>query len=103
VVFTADHGEEFWDHGGVEHGHSHHGEVVDVPLVLVAPGVSPGRREGVASLVDVAPTVRAALGLAPGGLDLRRGVPEDRVAAAWGGLILHIDCSARDARRRVIM
>jgi arylsulfatase len=102
VVFTADHGEEFWDHGGVEHGHSHHGEVVDVPLALVAPGVTPGPRSGVASLIDIAPTIRAAVGLAPGGLDLRAGVPEERVATAWGGLILRTDCSARDVRRRVI-
>jgi arylsulfatase len=102
VVFTADHGEEFWDHLGVEHGHSHHGEVVDVPLVLVAPGVTAGARSGVASLIDVAPTIRAAVGLPPGGIDLRRGVPEGRIATAWGGLVQHLDCSARDASRRVI-
>lgn len=103
VVFTSDHGEEFFEHGGVEHGHSHHGEVVDVPLVVVAPGVAPGVRAGPASLVDVAPTIRAAVGLAPRGLDLRAAVPAGRVAAAWGGLVLHLDCSARDAGRRVIV
>jgi arylsulfatase A-like enzyme len=102
VVFTADHGEEFWDHLGVEHGHSHHGEVVDVPLVLVAPGVPAGARPGVASLLDVAPTVRAAVGLAANGIDLRKGVPPGRIATAWGGLVQHLDCSARDASRRVI-
>jgi arylsulfatase A-like enzyme len=102
VVLTADHGEELWDHGGIEHGHSHHGEVVDVSLVLVAPGVVPGERPGVASLLDVAPTLRAIAGLPPRGLDLRAGVPAARTATAWGGLILHLDCSARAAGRRVI-
>jgi arylsulfatase A-like enzyme len=67
VVFTSDHGEEFWEHGGLEHGHSHHAEVLDVPLLLVAPGLAPGPRGGVASLVDVVPTIRAALGDAPDG------------------------------------
>jgi len=103
VVFTSDHGEELWDHDGIEHGHSHHGEVVDVPLVLVAPGVAPGTRTGVASLVDAASTIRAAAGLEPRGLDLRKGVPADRVATAWGGVVLHIDCSARDAHARAIV
>jgi arylsulfatase len=103
VVFTADHGEEFWEHGGVEHGHSHHGEVVDVPLILLAPGLEPGERSGVVSLVDVAPTLRVAAGLPAEGIDLRDAIPADRVAGAWGGLIQHLDCSARDAGRRVIL
>ena len=33
-VLTADHGEEFWDHGGFEHGHSLYGELLRVPLVV---------------------------------------------------------------------
>lgn len=102
VIFSADHGEEFWDHDGFEHGHSHHTEVVDVPLVLVAPGVQPGTRPGVASLLDVAPTIRAAVGVEPGGIDLRAGVPADRIATAWGGLLMHLDCSARDPGKRAI-
>jgi len=102
VVFTSDHGEEFWEHGGIEHGHSHHGEVTDVPLVLIAPGVEPGERTGVASLLDVAPTLRGIAGIMTDGVDLRRGVPPERTATAWGGIILHLDCSARSPGRRVI-
>jgi hypothetical protein len=103
VVFTSDHGEEFWEHGGVEHGQSHHAEVLDVPLIVVAPGLAPGPRDGVASLIDVVPTIRAALGDAPDGIDLRQGVPAGRIATAWGGLLVRSDCSARDERRRVIV
>lgn len=103
VVFTADHGEEFWDHGDVEHGHSHHGEVIDVPLVLVALGLAPGIRSDVASLVDVAPTLRALSGLGGEGVDLLKGIPPGRIATAWGGLILRLDCSARHSTARLLV
>lgn len=102
VLMTADHGEEFWDHGGAEHGHSHHREVTDVALALAAPACV-GQRGGVASLVDVRPTLRAIAGLDPGGIDLRAGVPADRVATAWGNNYFRLDRSARDASGRVIV
>jgi arylsulfatase A-like enzyme len=38
IVLTSDHGEEFWEHGGFEHGHSLYQEVVHVPLLLKLPG-----------------------------------------------------------------
>jgi len=38
LVITADHGEELWDHGGIEHGHTLYAELTRVPLVLVHPG-----------------------------------------------------------------
>lgn len=38
LVVTADHGEELWEHGGVEHGHTLYDEVVRVPLVIRCPG-----------------------------------------------------------------
>ena len=40
VAFTADHGEEFWDHGGFEHGHSHFREMIQVPLIVRGPAGS---------------------------------------------------------------
>jgi arylsulfatase len=104
VVFTSDHGEEFWDHGGTEHGHSHHAEVVEVPLVIRGPGVTPGPRTSTASLVDIAPTVLRAAGEASEGYDLRTaGIPGDRIAMAWGNLHGWPQCSARDARHRAIV
>jgi arylsulfatase A-like enzyme len=103
VVFASDHGEEFWEHDGFEHGHSHHGEVVDVPLVLVAPGLPVQAGTGVASLADVAPTIRGIVGLDPRGLDLRGGVPTDRVARAAGNLYGGFAKSSRTVNTRVIV
>ncbi len=37
LVLTSDHGEEFWDHGGFEHGHTLYDELVRVPLILRSP------------------------------------------------------------------
>jgi hypothetical protein len=103
VVFTSDHGEELFDHGSFEHGHSHHGEVVEVPLVIVAPGLAPGRREGVASLLDVPSTIRAAVGLEPGGVDLAQPTGADRIVTAQGNLHIAAGCSARSSARRVLV
>ena len=34
IILTSDHGEEFWESGGVEHGHAIVDEVVQIPLVV---------------------------------------------------------------------
>jgi len=58
LVVTSDHGEEFHEHGGWTHGQSLYEELVRVPLLLRGPGVPAGRTcNGLASLVDVAPTI----------------------------------------------
>jgi arylsulfatase A-like enzyme len=38
VIVTSDHGEELWEHGGYEHGHSLYQEVIAVPLIIEALG-----------------------------------------------------------------
>ena len=102
-VFASDHGEEFWEHGGFEHGHSHHGEVLDVPLVLVAPGVPAQTTDGIASLADIAPTIRAIVGIEPRGIDLRTGIPAGRTARAAGNLYGGFAKSMRTIDTRVIV
>jgi len=77
VVMVADHGEEFWEHGQYWHGKAHHTETIDVNIAVAGAGVHAGAsRGGVASLVDVTPTLRAAAGLSAGGaaLLMRRAV-----------------------------
>ena len=66
VIFLADHGEEFMDHGRWLHGRSLFDELIRVPLVVKFPkGEWAGRRvaEQVQG-VDVVPTVLEALGVA---------------------------------------
>src|SRR5204863_567839 len=67
IVFHSDHGEEFWDHGGYEHGHSMHQELLRVPLGFVLPGRVPAGRfvTTPVSTVDVYATILALLGQEP--------------------------------------
>jgi len=37
IVFFSDHGEEFWEHGGFEHGHTLYNELLWVPLIIKLP------------------------------------------------------------------
>lgn len=65
VAVTADHGEEHRDHGGLYHGTTCYDEQLRVPLLLHAPGLSPGRVRAPVSLVDLAPTLLATVGVEP--------------------------------------
>jgi arylsulfatase A-like enzyme len=71
VAYTADHGEELFDHGLVQHGSSLYQESVRVPLVIAGPGVPVGRVADPVSNRHLAPTLArlARAELAPGGTD----------------------------------
>lgn len=84
VVLTSDHGEEFFEHGGCDHGKTLYDEVLHVPLVLRHPaGIASGLRiSGQVRLIDVAPTILALLDLeTPEGFAGRSLVPQLRGAA----------------------
>jgi len=80
VLLIADHGEEFFEHGGWTHGRSLYEEQLRVPFVLRLPG---GRGAGtvvpadVAEQIDVVPTL---LGLA--GLPVPKELPGRDLLAA---------------------
>ena len=63
VIATADHGEEFGEHGGRYHGTSVYEEQVRVPLLVEGPGVATGSVRTVAQTIDLLPTVLSALGI----------------------------------------
>lgn len=63
VVVTSDHGEEFLEHGGLEHQRTLYEEQLRIPLIVRAPRLRTGREPQQASLLDVAPTVLAWAGL----------------------------------------
>ena len=65
LVLTADHGEEFGEHGGHYHGNSVYDEQVRVPLVVSVPRVASKRVSSPVSLTDVTPTLLDILGVEP--------------------------------------
>lgn len=66
LIITADHGEEFWEHNGFEHGHTLYDELIRIPLIMKLPAaVRPvkGVISGQVRLLDVMPTVFDLLGM----------------------------------------
>lgn len=63
-VFTADHGDEFMDHGGLGHGKTLYPEMLRVPMLFAGAGLArrPARLEGLVRNLDLAPTIAAAAG-----------------------------------------
>lgn len=61
IVLVADHGEEFGEHGGFDHGRTMYGELLRVPLVIKYPHEERGGTVETlpVSLTDVTPTVLA--------------------------------------------
>ena len=65
TALTADHGEEFLDHGGFEHGHTLFNELVHVPLIIhTGAGTVPRRMKEVVGHIDLAPTLCELAGIA---------------------------------------
>jgi arylsulfatase A-like enzyme len=66
LIITADHGEEFNDHGGWEHSRTLYNELIRVPLIVKYPSrfkeLNGRRNDAVAALIDVLPTVQTVLG-----------------------------------------
>ena len=66
LVVTSDHGEGFWEHQRLLHGHSPHEELIRVPLLVRTPpalGIAPGRRAAPVGLIDLMPTLLDLAGL----------------------------------------
>ena len=58
IILTSDHGEELHDHGGWNHGHTVHRELVHVPLIVSRPDLKAGQRiQTPVSLIDVMPSI----------------------------------------------
>ncbi|MGD8538552.1 MAG: sulfatase-like hydrolase/transferase [Candidatus Aminicenantes bacterium] len=65
IVFTSDHGEEFYDHKSWGHGHQLYDESLKVPLLMKFPGarLRGTKIDNIVSLVDVMPTILEELGI----------------------------------------
>ena len=65
IIFVADHGEEFFDHGGWWHAQTHYDEMLHVPMLVKLPG---NKRAGETNTyygrqIDLAPTILEVVGL----------------------------------------
>gem|GEM_PF-1133585 len=63
IVIFADHGEEFWEHGNFEHGHTVYNELLRIPLVIRGPGLPGMKVDRRVSLIDIMPTVLELAGV----------------------------------------
>ncbi len=79
VLITADHGEEFFEHGNCDHVRSLYREVISVPYILYVPGLSP-------SGLSIADLVPASLSVARTLLDLV-GITTDMPGASLEPLL----------------
>ncbi|MEE8558013.1 MAG: sulfatase, partial [Myxococcota bacterium] len=89
VVVTADHGEEFLDHGGWWHGLTLYDEQIGIPLIVKWPAAQRGAPPEVyrqVRSIDIAPTLLSFVGapIAPSmeGVDVRAAVRDERVVYA---------------------
>ena len=58
LIVSSDHGEEFWDHGGLDHGHTLFDELLGVPLIVKLPWSRlTGVVERPVSTLRIAPTI----------------------------------------------
>jgi arylsulfatase A-like enzyme len=89
IVFTADHGEEFHEHGGWWHGTTLYDEQIGIPLIVKPPlGGATGRVvEELTTTLDIAPTILRGVGLDP--------------PVVMQGHVLPLDDDAAPSRERV--
>lgn len=66
IILVGDHGEELWDRGNFGHGRTLYQEVLDIPLIVAAPGVDAGTVDIDVDSVDVYTTALDLAGIAPG-------------------------------------
>jgi arylsulfatase A-like enzyme len=97
VAVSADHGEEFLDHGGRYHPPSSVAEeLIRVPLLLRAPGlIAPAVETAPFSLLHLAPTLLDLVGVPmPDSFRGRSYVPSLRSNPGWGSDAI-VECIAR--------
>jgi arylsulfatase A-like enzyme len=58
IIITADHGEEFLEHGCLAHGFQLYNETINIPLIFHWDGhLTPMVRQNLVSGIDIAPTI----------------------------------------------
>jgi hypothetical protein len=62
ILFTSDHGEQFWEHGASLHGHTLFEEDIRIPLILLAHGIRARIDDVPVTAADMAPTLAELAG-----------------------------------------
>lgn len=65
IIITADHGQQFMEHGRIGHGLDLYEELIHVPLLILGPDINETKVKEVVSLIDLAPTILDILGIEP--------------------------------------
>lgn len=65
LIITADHGEEFMEHGNLYHGRNLYRTSTAVPLIMYLPGIKPKEITQLVQGIDIYPTVLSLTGLSP--------------------------------------
>lgn len=82
IAVLSDHGEEFYDHGSWEHGHTLYNELIQIPLILKFPGsTNKGIEEGLTSISDIPGLMLESAGLefSPQDFPVNIGAPDRRL------------------------
>jgi arylsulfatase len=108
TVLTADHGEQFYEHGQYSHPHQLYEELTHVPLIVRDPNRESASQDDVTELIDVAPTlVERAGGDVPESFSGRplfgdTDETDDRAAFSEADLTPAYNGSVRTARWRYV-
>ncbi len=98
-VFTSDHGEEFYEHGRIDHGMTLYDEVIHVPLIIVVPGVSGGKvATGQVRNIDIMPTLFALAGITPSA-SVRSQMQGTSIVPTMNGVNQHLNLFAETVYR----
>ena len=62
ILFTADHGEQFWEHGASLHGHTLYEEEIRIPAILLTHGIQKRFEDVPVLAADMAPTIAELAG-----------------------------------------
>jgi len=94
IVFTADHGESLYEHNYLGHGRKLYQNEVRIPLIIVAPGIKPGRTDIPVRGIDIGPTVLGLANIQKDknmlGIDFLKGnidYERTRVIETYGGAV----------------
>jgi arylsulfatase A-like enzyme len=105
VIFSADHGEAFGEHGCFRHAFELWQPLIRVPLMIMVPGVTARRIDLNRSAIDLAPTILELMGLAPDGLDGVSLVPElyQKQEPEARDVIIDLPRTSNSDRRRAVI